>query len=120
MWNIVLEHGIELAFTLLGLGLTLYLPQLIDAKIKDIKLNKYVKQLNELVSDSVKMVNQTYVDYLRGSDWNTATKAIAFNTAKDAVLAELPKHAMKFLSSAFADIDAVINNKIESIVSTNK
>ena len=120
MWNVVLEHGIELVFALLGIVLTGYVTQLIDTKVKDMKLRKYVHQLNEIVIDVVGIVNQVYVDDLKGSDWSDDSKQKAFKKAKKSVMAQLPEYAIGFLTSAYGDINEVIMSKIEAEVRAEK
>lgn len=79
---------------------------------------KYLEILTETICSCVSATNQTYVDELKkNGDFSAASAEEAFNKTKEAVLAILSDEAKQFLTSAFGDLNELINSKIEEQVS---
>lgn len=79
---------------------------------------KYLEILTETICSCVSATNQTYVDELKkNGEFSAASAEEAFNKTKEAVLAILSDEAKQFLTSAFGDLNELINSKIEEQVS---
>lgn len=105
---------------LLGL-LTGYLIEYIKTKTKSAKLDKYVDMLNDTITECVLATKQTYVEALKknGNFDETAQKE-AFEKTKQAVMNILSADAKKYLTAVYGDLNAYVNQKIESEVNLTK
>lgn len=121
MLELVLDHLIELAFSVLTVVFTVYLPKYIDAKVTESKLNKYVNMLNDAVYEGVSLVKQTYVDDIKNAGgWTDENKEIAFTNAKAHVESLLSSEAKEFLSTVYDDVETLIVGKIQTQVQSLK
>lgn len=105
---------------LLGL-LTGYLIDYIKTKTKSAKLDKYVDMLNDTITECVLATKQTYVEALKknGNFDETAQKE-AFEKTKQAVMNILSADAKEYLTTVYGDLNAYVNQKIESEVNLTK
>lgn len=105
---------------LLGL-LTKVLIDFIKAKTGSQKFEKYIILLNDTISDCVLATKQTYVDTLKnkGNFTNEAQKE-AFEKTKSSIMAILTEDAKEYLKTIYGDLDAYIDQKIESEVHLTK
>lgn len=120
-WKDLLIYIIQ---TLCGLVITVgipYLFTLLRKKIKDEKLERIINRVENIVSKTVILVNQTYVDALKETDMfdNEAQKA-AFEMCKEKVLAMLNDESIKAIAETFGDFDEWIRTLIEAYVRENK
>lgn len=92
------------------------LNKLIQEKVKNEKLQKYLKIANECISDSVTAVAQVYVDKLDEEEWNEQTKGEAFTQAKEIALESIGITGKQIISEAMGDFDAWLEIKIEAEV----
>lgn len=105
---------------LLGL-LTGYLIDYIKTKTNSAKLDKYVDMLNDTITECVLATKQTYVETLKknGNFDETAQKE-AFEKTKEAVMNILSADAKEYLTTVYGDLNAYVNQKIESEVNLTK
>ena len=105
---------------LLGL-LTGYLIDYIKTKTNSAKLDKYVDMLNDTITECVLATKQTYVEALKknGNFDETAQKE-AFEKTKEAVMNILSADAKEYLTTVYGDLNAYVNQKIESEVNLTK
>ena len=105
---------------LLGL-LTGYLIDYIKTKTNSAKLDKYVDMLNDTITECVLATKQTYVEALKknGNFDETAQKE-AFEKTKQAVMDILSADAKEYLTTVYGDLNAYVNQKIESEVNLTK
>lgn len=105
---------------LLGL-LTSYLIEYIKTKTNSAKLDKYVDMLNDTITECVLATKQTYVEALKknGNFDETAQKE-AFEKTKQAVMNILSTDAKEYLTTVYGDLNAYVNQKIESEVNLTK
>jgi hypothetical protein len=105
---------------LLGL-LTGYLIDYIKTKTNSAKLDKYVDMLNDTITECVLATKQTYVEALKknGNFDETAQKE-AFEKTKQAVMDILNADAKEYLTTIYGDLNAYVNQKIESEVNLTK
>ena len=105
---------------LLGL-LTGYLIDYIKTKTNSAKLDKYVDMLNDTITECVLATKQTYVETLKknGNFDETAQKE-AFEKTKQAVMNILSADAKEYLTNVYGDLNAYVNQEIESEVNLTK
>ena len=108
--------------------LTIYIVQLIRAKIKDINKThdnetaaKYINMLGETVTSCVLTTSQTYVESLKKQGrFDEEAQKIAFEMSYNAVLTVLSNEAKTYLSTIYGDLNTYIKQLIESEVIRNK
>ena len=114
----------EIIFTVIGIVLTAFvtwgaerLIALINSKIKDSKIAKYLTDAVDAVTRAVKSTYQTYVQALKGKDAFTAeAQAEAFAKAKDMALKQLSAETKQFISDNFGDMEVWMQGAIESAI----
>jgi hypothetical protein len=105
---------------LLGL-LTSYLIEYIKTKTKSAKLDKYVDMLNDTITECVLATKQTYVEALKkNGNFDEAAQKEAFEKTKQAVMNILSADAKEYLTTVYGDLNAYVNQKIESEVNLTK
>jgi hypothetical protein len=93
----------------------------LKAQIADESFHKYVDLAEDAVATAVISVHQTFVSTLKANGgWNEQSKALAFEMAKKKALAIMGDNARTVLQEAYGDIDAWLDDKIETVVSTTK
>lgn len=108
--------------------LTAFLIQFIKIKQEEIlgkaeneTLEKYIKMLSDTITACVIATNQTYVNSLKEQGkFDAAAQKIALQMTYDAVLKILSEDAKEYLTNAFGDLEAFINQKIEESVNQNR
>ena len=120
-WEDLLIYIIQ---TLCGLVITVGIPflfTLLRKKIKDEKLARLISRVENIVSKTVILINQTYVDALKeeGLFDKDAQKA-AFEMCKEKVLAMLNDETIIALAETFGDYEEWIRTLIEAYVRENK
>lgn len=105
---------------LLGL-LTGYLIDYIKTKTNSAKLDKYVDMLNDTITECVLATKQTYVEALKkNGNFDEAAQKEAFEKTKQAVMNILSADAKEYLTTVYGDLNAYVNQKIESEVNLTK
>lgn len=90
-------------------------------KIKDDKYYLYIDILQELVTKTVIMVNQTYVDELKKENAFTKEAQIeAFNRVYETVIASLSEDVYVYLEQIIGNLDEYLTVLIESSVKAQK
>lgn len=90
-------------------------------KVENEALEKYIKMLSDTITACVIATNQTYVNSLKEQGKFDATaQKIALQMTYDAVLKILSEDAKEYLTNAFGDLEAFINQKIEESVNQNR
>lgn len=108
--------------------LTKYITAWIQIKINeltdqknDATFTKYMTLLQDTVISCVIATNQTYVDTLKEQGkFDAEAQKAAFQKTYNAVMQILTEDAIKYLNEALGDLDAYVNNMIESQVSLQK
>lgn len=107
--GLVISVGIPYAFTLLR------------KKVKDEKLARIIDRVENIVSKTVILVNQTYVDALKESDlFDKEAQIAAFEMCKERVLAMLNEESINAIAETYGDFDEWIRTLIEAYVRENK
>lgn len=90
-------------------------------KIKDDKYYLYIDILQELVTKTVIMVNQTYVDELKKENAFTKEAQIeAFKRVYETVIASLSEDVYVYLEQIIGNLDEYLTVLIESSVKAQK
>jgi hypothetical protein len=120
-WKDLLIYILE---SLCGLVITVGIPyavSLLREKIKNEQLARILDRAAKIVSDSVLLVNQTYVDALKEAEqFDEAAQAHAFETCKAKIIALLNEEAIKAIYETYGDLEAWLKMAIEASVRQEK
>lgn len=120
-WQDLIMYIIQ---TLCGFVITVvitFLFTLLRKKIKDDKLNRIITRVENIVSKTVTLINQTYVDALKEQDmFDKEAQKAAFEMCKEKVLQMLNEESIKAIAETFGDFDEWIRTLIEAYVRENK
>ena len=130
MENILLDI-IYILITGVGIVLTKYIVDLLNTKINEAQtntkiadydvLNKYIDSAQEIISNIVLSVSQTYVDSLKSSGkFDKESQAIAKNKAVELAKNMITEESKNAIIILYGDFDAYLDNIIESCVKKNK
>jgi hypothetical protein len=101
----------------LGFRLSTYL----NNKIKDEKARTLLNKANEIVTNAVRTVFQTYVEALKKEgNFSKESQLTALNKAKDIVLKELPNDVKEFIGNTIGNLNGWIENQIEATINILK
>lgn len=120
-WLTLVIQIIEICIIpLLGL-LTGYLIDYIKTKTNSAKLDKYIDMLNGTITECVLATKQTYVEALKkNGNFDEAAQKEAFEKTKQAVMDILSTDAKEYLTTVYGDLNAYVDQKIESEVNLTK
>ena len=120
-WKDLLLYIIQ---TLCGLVITVGIPflfTLLRKKIKDEKLARLLSRVENIVKQTVILINQTYVDALKEEGlFDKEAQKAAFEMCKEKVLAMLNDEAIVAIAETFGDYEEWIRTLIEAYVRENK
>ena len=120
-WKDLLIYIIQ---TLCGLVITVGIPflfSLLRKKIKDEKLARLLSRVENIVKQTVILINQTYVDALKEEGlFDKEAQKAAFEMCKEKVLAMLNDEAIVAIAETFGDYEEWIRTLIEAYVRENK
>lgn len=120
-WEDLLTYIIQ---TLCGLAITVGIPflfTLLRKKIKDEKLARLISRVENIVSKTVILINQTYVDALKEEGlFDKEAQKAAFEMCKEKVLAMLNDETIVAIAETFGDYEEWIRTLIEAYVRDNK
>lgn len=116
---------IEAAFQFVLLPLLIWaikeLASVLRTKAKNEKTKKYVDIAEEVVTNAVKTVSQTYVEALKEEGkFDAEAQKKAFAKAFEIVSVQLTAEAKATLDEAFGDVNEYLTAKIEASVRDNK
>ena len=120
-WKDLLIYIIQ---TLCGLVITVGIPflfTLLRKKVKDEKLARLLTRVENIVKQTVILINQTYVDALKEEGlFDKEAQKAAFEMCKEKVLAMLNDEAIVAIAETFGDYEEWIRTLIEAYVRENK
>lgn len=120
-WKDLLIYIIQ---TLCGLVITVGIPflfALLRKKVKDEKLARLLTRVENIVKQTVILVNQTYVDALKEEGlFDKQAQKIAFDMCKEKVLDMLNDEAITAIEETFCDYEEWLRTLIEAYVRENK
>lgn len=120
-WEDLLTYIIQ---TLCGLVITVGIPllfTLLRKKVKDEKLARLLTRVENIVKQTVILINQTYVDALKEEGlFDKEAQKAAFDMCKEKVLAMLNDEAIVAIAETFGDYEEWIRTLIEAYVRENK
>lgn len=92
-----------------------------QANTDDIKVQGYIKEITDAISDAVEATSQTYVDALKkAGKFDEEAQAEAAQRALTACISSISPAANAFIKSAYGDLEAYLKNKIEAEVRKQK
>lgn len=120
-WKDLLIYVIQ---TVCGLVITAGIPllfTLIRNKVKDEKLNRIISRVENLVSKTVTLINQTYVDALKEEGlFDKEAQKAAFEMCKERILSMLNEESINAIKETFGDYEEWIRTLIEAYVREDK
>lgn len=120
-WEDLLTYIIQ---TLCGLVITVGIPllfALLRKKVKDEKLARLLTRVENIVKQTVILINQTYVDALKEEGlFDKEAQKAAFDMCKEKVLAMLNDETIVAIAETFGDYEEWIRTLIEAYVRENK
>lgn len=92
-----------------------------QANTDDIKVQGYIREITDAITDAVSTTSQTYVDALKHSGkFDAEAQEEAAKRALTACIASISPAANAFIKSAYGDLEAYLKNKIEAEVRKQK
>lgn len=120
-WKDLLIYIIQ---TLCGLVITVGIPflfSLLRKKIKDEKLARLLSRVENIVKQTVILINQTYVDALKEEGlFDKEAQKAAFEMCMEKVLTMLNDEAIVAIAETFGDYEEWLRTLIEAYVRENK
>lgn len=108
---------VSIALTSLATWAVSYFVSWLKTKISDKKLLSIVNGIFNVVTTSVKVTYQTYVEAIKGtSAWTEATQKAALNSALERAKLTLDAEAKEYITTNFGDLDKYLIAKIESTI----
>lgn len=112
--SILISIGTTIVFALVSWGLTL-LTTWLRTKIKNKKIAELLSSILNIVTNAVKVVYQTYVENIKGTDeWTVDTQKKALQMALEEAKKQLSKDTIKFIEDTYGNLDDYLTNLIEA------
>ena len=112
--SILISIGTAVVFALVSWGLTL-LTTWLRTKIKNKKIAELLSSILNIVTNSVKVVYQTYVESIKGTDeWTVDAQKKALQMALEKAKKQLSKDTIKFIEDTYGNLDDYLTNLIEA------
>lgn len=91
------------------------------ADAEDVKVQGYILEIAQAITDAVSYTNQTYVDALKASGGFTKEAQLeALQKALDTAKASLSGSAVQFINEVYGDLTEYLTPKIEAAVRAQK
>ena len=127
-WNMFITDIFKIVILPLSGILVSYFVKWVNVKTTEMATNtdnqlaqKYLNILNDIVSNAVIAVNQTYVNVLKEDDaFDLEAQKKAFNKAYQYVITTLSEEGTKVLSELVGDLGEYITIQIEAEVNRGK
>ena len=112
--SILISIGTAVVFALVSWGLTL-LTTWLRSKIKNKKIAELLSSILNIVTNAVKVVYQTYVENIKGTDeWTVDAQKKALQMALEKAKKQLSKDTIKFIEDTYGNLDDYLTNLIEA------
>ena len=112
--SILISIGTAVVFALISWGLTL-LTTWLRTKIKNKKIAELLSSILNIVTNAVKVVYQTYVENIKGTDeWTVDAQKKALQMALEKAKKQLSKDTIKFIEDTYGNLDDYLTNLIEA------
>ena len=112
--SILISTGTAIIFALVSWGLTL-LTTWLRTKIKNKKIAELLSSILNIVTNAVKVVYQTYVENIKGTDeWTVDAQKKALQMALEKAKKQLSKDTIKFIEDTYGNLDDYLTNLIEA------
>ena len=120
-WKDLLIYILE---SLCGLVITVGIPyavMLLKKKIENEQLSRLLDRAAKIVSDSVLLVNQTYVDALKqAKQFDKEAQEKAFAICKAKIIALLNEESIQAIYETYGDLEEWLKTEIEANVRNEK
>ena len=114
--EIILSIASVILTSLAALGVAC-LKSWLTTKIKDKKALSIVSGILDVITTSVKVTYQTYVEAIKGTDmWTEAAQKSAMNSALEMAKQTLDSESKEFITNNYGDLDKYLIAKIESTI----
>ena len=91
------------------------------AKVDNEIAQKYIKMIEQTITDCIIATNQTYTDALKAQNaFDEEAQKIAFEKSFTAVMTILSEDAKQYIIETTGDINVYLTQKIEAEVNKNK
>lgn len=88
-----------------------------NGKIKDAKVAKWLTEITMIITNAVQNVFQSFVQTLKEQgNFDEEAQKIARERAMTIIKSQLRDELLNYISSNYGDVDAWINNQIETIL----
>lgn len=112
----------EFVFNLLGLILASLMAwvlakvkTLIDSKVNDDKAREFLMSATSIISSTVKMTYQTYVEEIKGTDaWTAEAQRNALQKAANAARLQMTEELKAYITTHYGDLEMWIETQIEA------
>ena len=112
--SILISIGTAVIFALVSWGLTL-LTTWLRTKIKNKKIAELLSSILNIVTNAVKVVYQTYVENIKGTDeWTVDAQKKALQMTLEKAKKQLSKDTIKFIEDTYGNLDDYLTNLIEA------
>lgn len=120
-WEKLLAYILESIVVLLVTVVLPYGVSLLKKKVKNEEIARLIDRATKIVSDTVLLVNQTYVDALKQEGkFDKVAQANAFEKCKQKVLALLSVEAREAIYVTYGDFEQWLKTTIEANVRNEK
>ena len=116
-WNEILMYIIETVLKIVVIVAVPYAFNLIRTKLKNDTEVKYLNKFEQLVSDAVQQVQQTYVENMKAADlFDANAQKDALDMVKNNVLNMMNDRMQEIVYDAVGDFEEYMKNLIEAEV----
>ena len=118
--NIILS-AVSIAVTgLVSWGVGVFISWM-NSKIKDQTLSKHLTAVTQIVTDAVMSVFQSFVKVLKANGtFDENAQKEAKEKALEIINSQLTEELKQYIADNYGDVQAWLNNKIESVIYTLK
>ena len=116
-WTEIILSIVSVILTSLAAWGVACLKSWLTTKIKDKKALSIVSGILDVITTSVKVTYQTYVEAIKGTDmWTEAAQKSALNSALETAKQTLDSESKEFITNNYGDLDKYLIAKIESTI----
>lgn len=118
--NIISVIVTAVILPLISIGGT-QLIKLINNKIKDNEIAKFLAEATTIVTNAVRAVFQTYVEELKATGtFDVQSQSIALTKARQIALSQMSEEIKNFIITHYGDLNVWLNNQIEATINLLK
>lgn len=116
-WQEIIITIVGTVATALASWLVAWITSLINTKIKDEKVRACLNSALEVVTRTVKVTYQTYVENIKGTDaWTSDAQKNALQLAIDAAKTQLTDEVKNYIAQSGLTVDEWLRQQIEAAI----